>query len=366
MQVEMLQILFDIGMGIQSQKQQAVVVAVANVAEAEVDAQTARVQLVVLEEQVVTSCGERDGQAAVAKSAAEAVIAAKQAYAVEETRAETLASERVCLEAEKEEYESVVQDSLVPLKEGTLSGLPRREMLELLSEVLGKLGVDQSLLDSLPVSLKPKVEGEERGHFAQMVVAAAEDALQKHVTHLSDQFAGKDTEVADCAHEVQRAQSALATAQTVQGVCFDSQVAAENALQDAERLRQEALSTINALETNITERSAELEGSRLESASVSDALVQFAKLRDGVQDQPEAAIADEEVAVVNMQDISQAPVAVLEVAAVVNNQDISQAPVEKDDVPVVAPMIPLVHIDVKGVLPAAVVPTMHTLVAAGA
>jgi len=293
-QEEMAHVLSGVCSGVDAQRQEAVVSSEVHLASAKVDAESAQVRLVELEQQVAEIRAVCENKAALAKSAAEGVVSAQQALAAEEGRVVALTGERACAEAEKEEYEGVLQDTLARLTEGVKQWREREKLLKSLLDVLGGLGLDQSLLDALPVALKTKAEA--RGVFAKLAVSTADEALQKRVRLLSDQAEGLGEKASECTKAVQHAQEALAVAQQAQSAALDAHVVVENALHEADLLMQEAAASVQALKAETIRRSTALDESRTESARVSELFAQFAEWRDGPRHVPTETAADAEAA----------------------------------------------------------------------
>jgi hypothetical protein len=312
-QEEMVHVLSGVCFGVESKQRAAVVSAEANLADAKVDAEKLEARLAGLEQEVLGIRGMCEGKSASAKSAADGVASAQQAVSAEEKRAEAIAGERACAEIEREEYEGVLQDTLARLREGVVSSKQRREhdkLLKSLLDILCGLGVDRSLLDALRVALKTKAEA--RGVFANLAVTCADEALQKHIALLSDKVDSMGLESTKCAEILQRAQEALAVAQSQQSSAIDEQVAAENTLQEAESRRQGAAASVRASKVEVNRCSVVLDESCVESKRVSELLAQFVEWRDGPKDAPAASVAVAELpmattgAVVEAEGVAEA------------------------------------------------------------
>lgn len=291
-QEEMVHVLSSVCSGVESQRRAAVVSAEAHLADAKLGAEKEEVRLAGLEQEILVIRGMCEGKSASVKSAADGVASAQQALSAEEKRADSIAGERACAEVEREEYEGVLQDTLVRLREGVLSGRNRREhekVLKSLLDTLRGLGVDRSLLDALPVALKTKAEA--RGVFANLALTHADEALQKHIASLSDKVDSMGVESTKCAEVVQRAKEALAVAQQAQSSALDEQVAAENTLQEAEARRQEAAASVQASKAEVNRCSVVVDESLVESKRVSELLAQFEEWRDGPKNAPTASVA---------------------------------------------------------------------------
>lgn len=278
-QEEMAHVLSNVCGGVDSQRKEAVVAAEAHVAEAKLEAESAGVRLAEMEQQVLEIRAACESKCASATSAADRVFSAQQALSAEEARVVAFVGERACAEAEKEEYEGVLQDTFTRLTEGVKQWREREKLLKVLLEALGGLGLDRSLLDALPVALKTKAEA--RGVFAKLTVSAADEALRKRIALLSDQAEGLGRNLSEGAETVQHAQEALNVAQQGQSAALDAQVAAENALHEAETLMQEAAASVQALQTEINWRSTLLDESRTESVRVSELFERFVEWQDG-------------------------------------------------------------------------------------
>lgn len=316
-QEEMAQVLSDVCSSVESQRRVAVVSAETHLADAEVDAEKAGVQLAGTEQEVLRVRAACEGKAASAKSAADGVVSAQQALSAEERRVEALANERACAEAEKEEYEGVLQDTLTRLKEGVKVWREREKLLKLLLNALGGLGLDRSLLDALPVALKTKAES--RGVFANLAVTAAEEGLQKRISMLSEQAEGMGRESTERVEAAQRAQEALTAAQQAQSAALDEHVAAQNTLFETETSMQEAVACVKSAKAEISQRSTVLSESRVESSRVSQLFAQFTQWRDGPQDAPAASVM-----VVELADAAETP-GIAEVTKMTDKVDMPKA-----------------------------------------
>lgn len=317
-QEEMARVLSNVCSTVDSQRRAAVVAAEAHLAEAKVDVEVAELRLAGVEQQVSDLRAACECKSVSVKSAADGVVSAQQALSAEEKQVEALAGERACAEVEKEEYEGVLQDTVTRLLEGVKQSREREKLLRVLLDALRGLGVDRSLLDALPVALKTK--GEARGVFAKLTITTAEEVLKKQVAFLSDKAEGFARDISERAEAVKCAQEALVVAQQAQSVALDVQVAAENALHEAETLRKEAAASVQTLKTEINRRSNVLDESRTESTRTSELFARFAELRNGPQDAP---VATEMVGVTS---------AVAELAGEADATKIS----DKIDMPVVA------------------------------
>lgn len=177
-----------------------------------------------------------------------------------------------------------------------------------------RVGVDRSLLDALRVALKTKAEA--RGVFANLAVTSADEALQKHIASLSDKVDSMGLESTKCAEVVQRAQEALAVAESRRQEALDEQVAAENTLQEAESRRQEAAASVQASKAEVNRCSVVLDESCVESKRVSELLVQFEEWRDGPKNVPTASVA-----VAELPEVATATGAVVETEGAMNMGD---------------------------------------------
>jgi len=225
-----------------------------------------------------------DDKSASARSATDGVISGQHALLVEEKRKEALAGERACAEAEREEYEGILEDALVRLRDGAVSGRQWREREKLLTslvDTLSGLGVDRSLLNALPVALKTKADA--RGVFAKQAVTFSDDVLRKHIAVLSDNIERVTQESAKCEQAAHCAQQALAITQQVQSAALNEHVTAENTLQEAQSRMQEARALMQASKAKISKQSTILVQSCAEKVYHSELFAQFVDWRDGLQ-----------------------------------------------------------------------------------
>jgi len=122
------------------------------------------------------------------RAAAEAATAAQRQGELAQADAKAVA----------EKYEGALSAALLPLIQGTLPPDARAKAYEGLGALLGPLGLDESLVSTLPGSCSKTPE--ERGTFEKVIMSTLEDSFRKHLADLR----AREREAADAVPPLSR------------------------------------------------------------------------------------------------------------------------------------------------------------------
>jgi len=121
-----------------------------------------------------------DGQKAQLAETSAALLQQRRAFGQAEAKKAKDAAELEQIEAQKLEVEKVISDNFRKLKSGEWQVGEEDGLFQPVQALIAKLDLDESLMTSLPVSLKKK----ERGAFDQVVVDQCEEKLNAKVDEL--------------------------------------------------------------------------------------------------------------------------------------------------------------------------------------
>jgi len=190
---------------------------------------------------------------------------------------------------EKEDAQSVFEDSFLVLKSCDFKGKFPSSKLNTVASLLQSIGTDASMLGALPLALKKKVD--ERGQFDEMVVEQCETALQNHLAALNDRINNGESMKKSKEAEAEAAAKALENATAKKEASLDALRFAQDVCKGAEIAEKDAKKTVDAKAGAVSKAKAKhaVEESGLEKAQkVQDA---FNFLKDRI-----AAKADDDVA----------------------------------------------------------------------
>eukprot|EP00747_Dinoflagellata_sp_TGD_P089254 gnl/TRDRNA2_/TRDRNA2_164256_c0_seq2.p1 gnl/TRDRNA2_/TRDRNA2_164256_c0~~gnl/TRDRNA2_/TRDRNA2_164256_c0_seq2.p1 ORF type:complete len:383 (-),score=164.94 gnl/TRDRNA2_/TRDRNA2_164256_c0_seq2:95-1243(-) len=303
LQQTMVGILEEVATDVQARQSEAVAGIEKQLAEIEVEQVTA---VEALEAANKLKCEQRDvknTKDTELQAASGELNKAKSDLEAETKKQEALGDEHKENVARKEQLQQTAQEKWAPLKDGSFPGKDWRERNKAIDAALKPLenvGLDGSLLASLPVALKTKAD--QRGMFAQKALEFGEAAFDKQIKALEQQIANVDNEAAERARAVEAAKAVVETAEGRREECTTVLSEAKKLLEELTKKHAEAQKASKEMgpKAKALEKSLQAEKKLLENIQVLSS--KFQELRER-KPAPVEEAADMEV---------EAPAAVVE------------------------------------------------------
>lgn len=186
----------------------------------------------------VHACARWTRRRPSSNQASAVLLQQKRALGEAEKKQRTATSDLEKTLAKKTEVQNVMTDNFRRLKDGEWQSGEEDSLFQPVQVLIGQLNLDESLVTSLPVSLKKKG----RGAFDQVVVDRFEEALREKVAELSNAIGDMENATGVNVTAVEEAKTALENAQAKQqevagefGAAQEANTKAVAKVKDAER-----------------------------------------------------------------------------------------------------------------------------------